>query len=167
MAIKRKNKFDDPDISIGLPGEQEWSQEKVADIKIILNKRIAARTPAQKLEIELLSIQYRMEEYLKDVKSYQSLEYFVKDYLNVLNLTFKAFAKSIDTTDGNLKKYLTGERKFNTELAMRFASFFHTSPDLWLKVDFKNELIALHQKSYDKKEYKKYDYRKIVSIPGS
>jgi len=114
----------------------------------------------------MLSIKYQMEAYLDDndikVNKLCTLETFVDYYLDTLNLTFKKFAISIDMTDGNLKKYLVGDRKFSIDLALKFAHFFHTSPDLWLKVQIKNELIELSKNSSQTKKYSKYDYEKVL-----
>jgi plasmid maintenance system antidote protein VapI len=97
------------------------------------------------------------------VKFY-SIEAFLEDYLKVLNLTFKKFAVSIDTTDSNLKKYLSGQRKFNIDLAMKFGYFFHTSPELWLRVYTKNEFYLLTKEKSKASKYKKYDYLKVVEL---
>jgi len=72
--------------------------------------------------------------------------------------------KSIDTTDANLKKYLSGERKFSHDLAFKFSNFFHTTPDLWLKVNIKNELLILKKEKKQATKYKKYDYEKVFAL---
>jgi addiction module HigA family antidote len=100
---------------------------------------IAAKKGANQKKKEILD----EEEYFKLMNT-PCLNYEIKKaYLEALNLTFKRFAIYVDTTDGNLKKYVSGVRKFNTDLALKFGHFFHTSPDLWLNVQIKNELASL------------------------
>src|SRR4051794_38063717 len=112
----RKNRTSDPDGAIGLQNQKKWTAFKTASVKEFLNHRIAQRTPEQQLELSMLKIQYQMEDYVDNGKKEQSLDDFVKAYLGVLNISFKTFAQNIGTTDGNLKKYLTGDRKFNSDL---------------------------------------------------
>ncbi|TDX00530.1 helix-turn-helix transcriptional regulator [Dinghuibacter silviterrae] len=154
-------------VEIGLNEGQQWSDEKFARIKTRIKEKTAEFSPEQKIKIQLLSIQYTMEEYLNEdlssVKKVHSLETFLKTYLKTLKMPLKTFAIAIDTTDGNLKKYLSGERKFNTDLALKFGHFFHTSPDLWLRVHLKNELIELNKEKKQIRRYKKYDYQKVLS----
>lgn len=147
---------------------KEWSPEELAQVKAHVKAHNAQRTPERKLKNNMLSIKYRIEDYIDNEKAPEkniiSLEDFLKEYLTALDLTFKKFARAIDTTDGNLKKYLSGERKFNTDLAFKFASFFHTTPDLWLKVNMKNELLELKKGKKQVSKYKKYDYEKVLAV---
>jgi antitoxin HigA-1 len=163
----KKNVGDNLNVEIGLDNPKEWSDEKLAKIKAFVKEQSDKRTPQRKLRNEMLSIQYQMEAYLEDanIKSNKlcTLETFLGIYLDTLDLTFKKFATSIDTTDGNLKKYLSGERKFSIDLAMKFASFFHTSPDLWLNIQIKNELIELSMNKNQAKKYSKYNYEKVLA----
>jgi len=168
MASVKKNMTSDFDVKIGLPEGKSWSASKLAAMKALIKKEAAKRSPERKLKNELLGIKYQMEEYIENMDSIepklQGIDTFLNAYLSTLNLQFKQFAVFIDTTDGNLKKYLSGQRKFNTDLAMKFGCFFHTSPDLWLKVQLKNELIALRREHRQVARYKKYDYTKVVEV---
>jgi antitoxin HigA-1 len=168
MAKGKKNKATDFKIGIGLTEGQTWSDSKLANMKALIKRESAKRFPEQKLKNDLLGIKYQMEEYIEntgsDNKKLQGIDKFLNAYLSSLNLQFKQFALYIDTTDGNLKKYLSGQRKFNTDLAMKFGYFFHTSPDLWLRVQLKNELIVLRKQQKQVSRYKKYDYTKVVEM---
>jgi antitoxin HigA-1 len=166
MAIRKKNKNVDFKIEIGLPDNKSWSDSKLASVKEFIKSEAAKRSEAQVLKNQLLSIQYQMEEYIDNGSmdnEFRTIETFLKDYLEALNLTFKRFAIYVDTTDGNLKKYVSGVRKFNTDLALKFGHFFHTSPDLWLNVQIKNELASLKKEKKQFDKYRKYDYEKVLS----
>ena len=118
----------------------------------------------------MLSIRYRMEEYIQNEvvndDGLMSLDVSLKDYLKALNLTQKNFAELIENQDGNLKKYLIGERRFSTDLAMKFGHFFHTKPDLWLNIQIKNDVLSLNKKKETAAKYEKYDYEKAVEYHG-
>lgn len=163
--MKRKKQEADLDVTIS---GRDWVPEEMAQAKAFAKAHHAQRTPERKLKNQMLSIRYRMEEYIETEKTSEKkvipLEEFLKEYLKALGLTFKKFAFAIDTTDGNLKKYVSGERKFSTDLAFRFASFFHTTPDLWMRVNIKNELLELKKKKKQTNKYKKYDYEKVLDV---
>ena len=167
MEKIKKQKENDFDVEIGLKNAKEWSDEDLAKAKLFVKQHAANRTPERKLKNEMLSIKYQMEEYINDEnisdKNIITLESFLDLYLKVLDITFKKFAISIDTTDGNLKKYLSGERKFSNDHAFKFSNFFHTTPDLWLKVNIKNEMLILKKEKKQTTKYKKYDYEKVLA----
>ena len=157
----------DFEVEIGNENAAGWGKDKLAAIRKHIQSETAKKTDKQRLEIEMLSIKYQMEDYLEakeiEESEQKSVETFIKLYLGALNITFKSFAISIDTTDGNLKKYLSGERKLSTDLALKFAYFFHTPADLWLRVQMKNELHELEKEKDKLSHYKKYNYQRLVS----
>ena len=109
-----------------------------------------------------MALQYEIEANVNDNQSKPlTIEDVLRDYLDILNMPFRKFAYYLDSTDSNLRKYITGERKFNNDLALKFSHFFHTTPELWLKLQLKNELFEL-KLSKEVKKYKKYDYRKVL-----
>ena len=162
----RKSKYNDLNVEIGLDNI-EWTNEKLEQINAFVKDQAKKRSPERQLKNEMLSVKYKMEAYLDDDihsdKALQTVESFLNSYLKILKLTFKKFSTSIDMTDGNLKKYLSGERKFNADLAFKFASFFHTTPDLWLRVDMKNQLLDLNKNKAQNRKYAKYNYEKVLA----
>ncbi|SFE16163.1 hypothetical protein SAMN05518672_104713 [Chitinophaga sp. CF118] len=171
MATIHQSKEINHKVEIGLAEGKEWSVSHLTEVKSFIKKEAQKRSPEQQLITQLYGIKYRMEEYLEsndiNIKDIRSIEFFLADYLKVLNLSFKKFAISIDTTDGNLKKYLSGERKFNTDLAMKFGCFFHTSPDLWMSICTKNEFLLLQKGKAYVSKYKKYDYKNVVNLKNA
>lgn len=166
MATVKEKKDIDFKIEIGTKEPRQWSEREIEELKRQAKENAKKRSPEQKLRNELMALQFEMEEYLSNKTSSKplSLEEIVTDYLGILNIPFRKFAIVLDTTDGNLKKYLSGERRFNTDLAMKFGHFFHTSPELWLHLQLKNELSQLQKEKKQVRRYEKYDYRKVVSI---
>lgn len=166
MAEKLKKDIDFK-FEIGLPDGEEWSAEKIAHVKALAKELHAKRTPEQILKNEILGIQYRMEEYSeadeKRITKPIPLETFLQAYLTTLGISFRKFAISIGTNDANLKKYISGERKFNPDLARKFGHFFHTSPLTWMKVYQLNDLVKLRTERVGKR-YDKYDYMKVAGV---
>jgi len=165
MEKKKKQGASDKSMKIR---PKEWSKEELAHVEAFVKSHQSKRTPEQKLHTQMLAVQYQIEDYLRDDKindrSMISIEAFIDRYLEVLNITFKKFAHSLDSTDANLKKYLLGDRKFSVDLAFKFAAFFHTSPGLWMNLYAKNELLLLEREKKYLSKYKKYDYRKVLEL---
>ena len=162
---KVKKDTKDFNLEFGVNDGQKWSSERLAETDEIAKEIAGKRTPEMKLKNRMLSIRYQMEEYLQNqaIKDNElmNLEVWLKDYLKALNLTQKRFAELIENQDGNLKKYLIGERRFSTDLAMKFGHFFHTKPDLWLNIQIKNDVLLLKKQKETAVKYEKYDYEKV------
>jgi plasmid maintenance system antidote protein VapI len=156
------------EVTIGLNDGEARSKEKAAEMKASAELHHSRRSPARLLKNNMLSVQYRMEHYLQDDRiSYEdicNIEDFVKQFLKVLGINKTSFAQFIEMDSANLNKYFRSDRRFNTELALKFAHFFHTPPDLWLKVQIKNELLLLKKEDASSDKYNKYDYLKVLQI---
>lgn len=142
------------------------SSKKKAFIDAAAKAHHLQRSPARLLKNEMLSVLYTMEAYLLDesvtLKNMKTIKDFAGDFLAVLNLKKGEFASHIEIDLSNLNKYYKDDRKFNPQLAIKFGHFFHTPADLWLKVQFKNEMIVFEQEIKLEKKYKKYDYEKVL-----
>ena len=162
-TVKDKNAIN-LKVEIGSNKPKQWTESEIARLKTFAKDNAKRRSDEQKINNKLMALRYEIEEYLNDNRSKPlTLEDVVWNYLSVLNLPFRKFAVYLDTTDSNLKKYVTGERKFNKDLVLKFSHFFHTPAELWLKLQLKNELFELKNKK-ETKQYEKYDYRKVIGI---
>ena len=162
-AVKHKNATT-LKVQIGKSQPKQWTDSEVVRLKKFARDNASTRSDEQKINNKLMALRYEVEEYLNNTLSKKmTLEDVVLNYLTVLKLPFRKFAFYLDTTDSNLKKYVTGERRFNNDLALKFSHFFHTPAELWLKLQLKNELAELQNKKETKK-YEKYDYRKAIGM---
>lgn len=163
---KKKQTVKDLDVEIGLDQDQEWSKEKLARVKAFIENESKKQSPIQRLENEMLSIQYQMEEYLNNNTVHQQLDIgdFINQYLKLLKITRRKLADIVEMKDTNLYKYLTGERKLNTDLAMKLSYFFHTPPEIWFNIQTKNQLDELKKKKEHSLKYKRYDYTKVLQL---
>lgn len=143
--------------------EDNWTIEKTDQLKAVAEDIIRKRSPERKIKNEILSIGYKIEEYLNKESiledEIKTQETFLNEYLNALNIPLRQFSEAIGTSDSNLKKYLKGQRGFSFDLAMKFGHFFHTSPEIWLALDVKNMFI---KRKNEAAEYCKYDYQKLL-----
>lgn len=141
-----------------------WNDKKKDDLKKIIKSHSSKQSKEQILKNQLLSIQYKLEDYIQsenDVEVLKILD-FVKMYLKTLNITKKELASYFEMKDSNLHKYLIGERKLNAKLALKLSTFSHTKPEQWYRVQVKNEMIELNKEKANVEAYKKYDYRNLV-----
>jgi antitoxin HigA-1 len=143
-----------------------WNDEKINSINEIVKNHSENQSKEKKIRYKLLAIQYKLEEYIErdDIKENEVLDIldFVKMYLKALNITKRDLARYFGMRDSNLHKYLTGQRKLNSEVVLKISSFSHTEPEYWYRVQLKNEIVKLNKERT--KDYEKYDYKKLLAI---
>lgn len=141
-----------------------WNDKKKADLKEIVKSHSLKQSKEQILKNQLLSIQYKLEDYIQSENDTEVLKVldFVKMYLKTLNITKKELASYFEMKDSNLHKYLSGERKLNAKLVLKLSTFSHTKPEQWYRVQVKNEMIELNREKANVESYEKYDYRNLV-----
>lgn len=156
------------EVTIGPNDIHSRSKEKADEMTALAKLHHSKRSPERLLKNAMLAVQYRMDYYLQDdLVSFENIctiEQFVTDFLKVLGINKTAFARFIEMDGANLNKYYRSDRRFNTELALKFSHFFHTPPDLWLKIQIKNELLFLQKEKEADDKYLKYDYEKLLQI---
>lgn len=145
---------------------QIWNDDKINSINEIVKKHSENQSKEQKIRYKLLSIQYKLEEYIDkdDIQENEVLDIldFVKMYLKALDITKRDLARYFGMRDSNLHKYLTGKRKLNSEVVLKISSFSRTKPEYWYRVQLKNEIVKLNKERT--KDYEKYDYKKLLAI---
>ncbi len=156
------------DITIGVNDGHNRTAEKRAEIAALARAYNKQRSPERLIKNEMLAIRYRMEEYIQDPDitpaDMRTIKDFVRDFLKALGLKKSEFANYIEINDSNLNKYYNNDRRFNPVLAMKFGHFFHTPADLWLKIQFKNELLMFQIETQSGEKYQKYDYKKVLQM---
>jgi antitoxin HigA-1 len=150
--------------------EDIWNEEKRKGLAEFIKRESAKQTPEQLLSNEMFRIKYIMEDYISgddlrlaefEPAEFLSLQYFVKRYMKVLNVSQKQLAGLFEMKDSNLHKYLTGERKLNTDIAFKLASFTKTTPEHWLRLEIRNELKKLG--GTKAAEFEKYGYENLAT----
>lgn len=143
-----------------------WNEEKSSSLKNFIISHSQKQSKERKLRNELLAIQYQIEDYIETEITSDRLRVldFVKLYLKTFNVTQKKLAELFEMKDSNLHKYLIGERKLNTNIVLKLSSFSHLSPEYWLRVEVKNELIEITKEKERSNDYHKYDYRNLLVL---
>ncbi len=141
-----------------------WNKEKGNALKDFIISHSQKQSNDRKLRNELLSIQYQIEDYIESEGITNRIRVldFVKLYLKTFNVTHKKLAELFEMKDSNLHKYLVGERKLNASIVLKLSSFSHLSPEYWLRVEVKNELIEIIKERERSNIYQKYDYRNLL-----
>jgi plasmid maintenance system antidote protein VapI len=151
-------------VSKELKASEIWSDKKMSTLKEYILAKSKKQSPERKLKNELLSIKFQIEDYLEQDKIDREMRIldFVKLYLKLLNITQKDLASAFGMKDTNLYKYLTGERKLNSDIVLKLSHFTNTEPELWFHIQVKNELRELRKK-VSLKSYEKYDYKHLLT----
>lgn len=128
---------------------------------ILLNKS-KERSSEQKKLIELMSLKFKMEDYLNSKDKHSKLVGdFLKAYLKAFEIRQNKFAQYIGVRPSNLNKLIKGERPLNHELALVFGKIFRNDPMLWLEIQDKNKLYELSK--IKRKEIKKYSLDDLIN----
>lgn len=162
MSTTRKKKAV---ISAEITKRQVWNPEKMKKVNAFILSESEKQTPERVLKNKLLSIQYQMQDYIEQERVEKEMRIldFVKLYLSQLEISQKELADCFEMKDSNLYKYLTGERKLNPDIVLKLSAFLHTQPEIWYRIQIKNELDALRKEKQKFEEYRKYDYKKLLA----
>jgi plasmid maintenance system antidote protein VapI len=141
-----------------------WTDEKRKSLSEFILSNSEKQTKERKIKNELLAIKFQIEDYINSNYHSDKLQVldFVKLYLKTFNVTQRKLAELFEMQDSNLYKYLIGERKLNAHLVLKLSSFSHLSPEYWLRIEVKNELIEINNEIKKNKDYKKYDYKNLL-----
>jgi len=136
----------------GTPGFDEFQA-------VILQKS-RSRSEVQKQKVELLALKFQMEDYnASDGIPEKTAGDFLKDFLRILDVQQKYFAKYIGMKPSNLSKVIKGERPVNNDLALIFARLFNHDPILWIEIQAKNEMNRIRSAG---KEYETYSLGELL-----
>lgn len=131
------------------------------DLQATLLRRSKERTKYQKNDIKLLSIKYRMEDYLnQDQNNEKKAGDFLREYLQALNIRQNRFANYIGLKPSNLNKLIRGERPINFDLAILFGKIFKNDPMLWIEIQAKNEIKKVKMEMRNK--YNSYSLNDLL-----
>ncbi len=112
----------------------------------LLKEKSESFSLKQKNEIELFSLQIKIEDYLnfhEDENNITPVGEFLRMYINKLNLKQNKLAKYIGLNPTNFNKILSGNRKVNFEISYMLSQIFNLDPKTWILIQVKNEYLAL------------------------
>ena len=147
----------------------ESSSDKISDeeyklIKGRIDSFLETQSPKQKIENKILSLKYKMEDYIdqKEPENILFVGSFIRELLDIINIKDKNFAEYIGFSKYDFSKIVNGKRKLNSDLAIKLGQIFKIKPNLWIEIEIKNELFFLEKEKNN--EYKKYSLDYLINI---
>lgn len=142
-----------------------WNDEKENGVTDFIINHSQKQLVERKLRNEMLAIQFLIEDYINTERvtnKFRILD-FVKMYLKIFNVTQKKLADLFEMKDSNLHKYLIGERKLNTNIVLKLSAFSNLTPEYWLRIEVKNELIEIIKEKEKNINYNKYHFSHLLA----
>ena len=157
----KKNKEIEPTMGV-LTNRMDTETNEFDQFQAILLTKSKERSKEQKRHTEIMSLKFKMEDYLKSERQDISLAgEFLKSYLKALQIQQNRFADYIGLKPSNLSKLINGERPINYEMALIFGKIFNIDPMLWIEIQAKNELKKL--KTSRSNKYQKYSLSDLIA----
>lgn len=157
----KKNDHIEPSNGV-LTNQMDIGTDEFKEFQAILLNKSKERSTAQKRDIELLALKFKMEDYLESEEQAIKLPgEFLKQYLKTLEIPQKKFANYININPSNLSKLINGERPINYELALIFGKIFNIDPMLWIEIQVKNEIKKI--KKVKHKKYHNYSLNDLIT----
>ncbi len=139
--------------------------KEFAEFQAMILNNSNQRSDDRKKMIELMSLKFKMEDYLNSKEEHSKLVGdFLKAYLKTFNIKQNRFANYIGIRPSNLSKLLKGERSLNHELALVLGTIFGNDPMLWLDIQDKNKLHELSKSK--RKEINQYSLDDLINNVG-
>ena len=135
-----------------------------------LQKAIQAQVKEQskedKINYKLISLRLQMETYIseKSPEKIKTVGYFLREFINSLNIRNKDFASFIEIEESNLSSILNDKRKIHTELAFILGMVFNVDPNIWLMIQNKNDLLGIEGVKDDR--FKRFKLENLLKKVG-
>lgn len=145
-------------LGIGVVNTNSEEFKKLQQLIIVKSKK---QSKKKILENKLLSLRFQMESYLrKQSPEIVEVGWFLKEFLKELGIKNKVFAEYIEFQESNISALFKGNRKINTDLALKLGKIFRVDSTLWIHIQSKNELLRMEKKN--KNKYQKYNINDLL-----
>ena len=118
-------------------------------LKKAIEESYAKQTPQERLDNRLFALHLKMRDCLS--KEYQgeskSVGHFLREHLEALYVTHRAFAQFLEIKESNLSAILASKRRISIDLAYKLGQIFEADASLWLQVQNKEELRKVAKQS--------------------
>ena len=85
-------------------------------------------------------------------------EILLEEFLNPLGITQSALARNLHTSFRAVNELVNGKRGITTEMALKLARYFGTTPQLWLNLQNSYDLYRIGRKKAEEIEaVKRYE----------
>jgi len=146
--IMAKNKSKEPQNG-SLTTPMNVNSREFKEFQLFLSNKVDSLEDEQKLRIELLALQIKIEDYLNSNEldsDMMTVGDFLRLYLDKLDIRQNMLAKYIGLKPSNFSKILSGTRKVNFELSFILSQIFKLDPKVWMLIQVKNEYLELKKK---------------------
>ena len=71
--------------------------------------------------------------------------YYISEIIDDLEITQEEFAVRLGTTPKTISKLVNGEENISNDLALKLSNMLNTSPEVWLNLQKKYDLMLMEQ----------------------
>ena len=135
------------------------------EFQLFLSNKADALSEKQKLQIELLALQIKIEDYINSNEEEMdviTVGDFLRFYLDKLNIKQNKLANYIGLKPSNFSKLLSGSRKINFELSFILSQIFNLDSNVWMLIQVKNEYLEL--KKNKEKDYQNFKLEDLIKV---
>jgi plasmid maintenance system antidote protein VapI len=146
MTMKNdKHNIDD---IIGSEKAKELTKKEHDKVRAYRKALYAKRKQEDKIDDLLVSFRFKLRNYVAQEEPEEIVLFgtYLDNLLLEMNIKKVDFAKYIAINPRNINKYLNGERKFNTEHALKLEQLFKISAKTILEVQLMNEVLVAKQR---------------------
>lgn len=141
------------------------SKEDLEQLHIAIKESFEKQSEEAKFRNILFAIRFKMDEYIFNNKPDKIILVgeFIQQILESLNIKSKNLAEYLNLKPSNFTSLIKGQRKLNTEMAIKLGYIFtEIPPDIWANIQIKNELIKI--KKEKNAQLKNYNLKDLLKI---
>jgi plasmid maintenance system antidote protein VapI len=142
---KEINNFDD---IIGSEKTKEFTKKEHDNFRAHRKALYARRKQKDKIDDMLEGFRFALKNYAAQEEPEEVILFgtYLDNLLSEMNIKKVDFANYIAINPRNINKYLNGERKFNTEHALKLEQLFKINAKTILEVQLMNEVLIAKQR---------------------
>lgn len=91
----------------------------------------------------------------------------LEEFLKPLGISQNRLARDIDVPVSRIAAIVAGERAITADTAMRFAAYFDTKPELWMKLQAAYEIAVLRETNWPRIEARIRPYEPVDGVTPS
>ena len=148
-----------------LTTSMDIKSKEFKEFQLFLSDKVESLDDKQKLRIELLALQIKIEDYLNSDEGNSDMITvgdFLRLYLDKLDIKQNKLANYIGLKPSNFSKILSGSRKVNFELSFILSRIFNLDPKVWMLIQIKNEYLQL--KKEKENYFQNYKLEDLVKV---
>jgi len=143
-----------------LTDRMDKNSKEYEDFKLLIKSKVESTSKEERVRIAILSLKYRMEDYLDSGKRNIPIGEFIKAFVEGAEIKQVRFAEFLGIRPSNLSKILNGERRLSLDLAIILEHITKIKAEVWLMIQNRNEIFKI--KKLKKVEFSKYKLKQLM-----